>query len=231
MAHLSLQVLPRGAQEERAELQEAIMHHRLQKYPGDFTAQFNLGVMMLEHRRNADALGYLRGAVAARPNNPVALNALGEALLSTGDVNDAVGFFERAIQVNPHYTDAHSNLAIALIKQQRWEPAAAEFRKVLADKPDDPGARQKLGEVLRLLGYVSAQKGSFGDAVAYWRESLQFRPDDAALHSDLGEVLARFGRTREAVPEFEAALRLDPKLEKARRNLQAAHAQLEKAGH
>jgi Flp pilus assembly protein TadD len=231
MAHLSLQVLPRGAQEERAELQEAIMHHRLQKYPGDFTAQFNLGVMMLEHRRNADALGYLRGAVAARPNNPVALNALGEALLSTGDVNDAVGFFERAIQVNPHYTDARSNLAIALIKQQRWEPAAAEFRKVLADKPDDPGARQKLGEVLRLLGYVSAQKGSFGDAVAYWRESLQFRPDDAALHSDLGEVLARFGRTREAVPEFEAALRLDPKLEKARRNLQAAHAQLEKAGH
>jgi len=33
------------------------------------------------------------------------------------------------------------------------------------------------------------------------------------------------------VPEFEAALSLDPKLEKAKHNLQAAHAQLEKAGH
>jgi len=33
------------------------------------------------------------------------------------------------------------------------------------------------------------------------------------------------------VPEFEAALRLDPKLETARQNLQAARAQLEKARH
>ena len=58
------------------------------------------------------------------------------------------------------------------------------------------------------------------------RESLQFRQDDAVLHSDLGTLLARLGRIREAVPEFEAALRLDPNLETARHNLQAARARL-----
>jgi Flp pilus assembly protein TadD len=82
-----------------------------------------------------------------------------------------------------------------------------------------------------VLGYMSAQKGSLEEAVAYWRESLQFRQDDAAMHSNLGAMLARLGRFREAAPEFEAALRLDPKLEEARHNLQAARAQLAKGAH
>jgi tetratricopeptide (TPR) repeat protein len=228
MAHLSLQVLPRGAQDNRTTLLGAIMLHRLEKYPGDFTAQFDLGIIML-NRNNADAVRYFRGAVAARPDNAVALNALGVALVSAGDVNEAAGFFARALQVNPHFTNAHYNLADALIRQQRWEPALAEFRSVLADNPNDSVARQKLGDLLRLLGYVSAQKGSFNEAVQDWRESLLYRQNDAATHNDLAEVLVRLGRTREAVPEFEAALRIDPNLEKARHNLQAARAQL--AGH
>jgi Flp pilus assembly protein TadD len=231
MAHLWLQVLPRGVEDRRMELQEAIMLHRLEKYPGDFTSQFNLGALMLARGGNADAVPYLRGAVAARPDHPVALNTLGAALLSAGNVNEAVGFFERALQANPRYTNARYNLASALAEQQRWEQAAAEFRKVLADSPDDPGARQHLGEVLRLWGDERAKQGSLEEAAAHLRESLDFRRDDAVLHSDLGAVLARLGRIREAVPEFEAALRLDPKLETARHNLQAARARLARSDH
>jgi Flp pilus assembly protein TadD len=200
------------------------MRRRLEKYPGDFLAQFNLGVLMLDRRRNAEAAGYLRGAVAARPGNPVALNTLGAALFSKGNVSEAAGLFERAVQANPHYSVAHANLAGALIKEERWEPAAAELRSVLADSPDDQGTRKKLGDVLRLLGYISAQKGSLLEAVSYWRESSQYRLNDAAMHNDLGEVLVRLGRTREAVSEFEAALRIDPRQENARANLQTARA-------
>jgi tetratricopeptide (TPR) repeat protein len=226
MAHLWLQVLPRGGEDRRMELQEAIMLHRLEKYPGDFAAQFNLGALMLARGGGADAVRYLRGAVAARPDHPVALNTLGAALLSAGNLAEAAGFFERALQANPRYTNARYNLANALAEQQRWEPAAAEFRKVLTDNPDDQGARQHLGEVLRLWGDQNAQQGSLEEAAAHLRASLDFRQDDAVLHSDLGTVLARLGRIREAVPEFETALRIDPKLETVRHNLQAARARL-----
>jgi len=228
MAHLWLQVLPRGGQDRRMELQEAIMRHRLEKYPGDFTSQFNLGALMLARGDRADAIPYLRGAAGARPDHPVALNTLGAALLSAGNVDEAAGFFERALKTNPRYTNARYNLANALAEQQRWEPAAAGFRQVLADNPDDPAARQHLGEVLRLWGDERAKAGSLEEAAAHLRESLDFRQDDAVLHSDLGAVLARLGRFREAVPEFEAALRLDPRLETAQHNLQAARAHLEK---
>ncbi len=226
MAHLWLQVVPRGAGDRRMELQEAIMRHRLEKYPGEFTAQFNLGALMLARGDRADAVTYLRGAVAARPDHPVALNTLGAALLSAGNVEDAAGLFERALKANPQYTNARYNLASAQAEQQRWEQAAAEFRKVLAENPEDAGARQHLGEVLRLWGDQNAKAGSLEEAATHLRESLQFRKDDAVLHSDLGTLLARLGRIREAVPEFEAALRLDPNLETARHNLQAARARL-----
>jgi tetratricopeptide (TPR) repeat protein len=231
MAHLSLQVLPHGGQEQRTELEEAIMRRRLEKYPGDFMAQFNLGVLMFDRRRNADAVGYLRGALAARPGNPMALNTLGAALFSAGNVNEAAGLFEKAVQANPHYGVAHANLASALIKEQRWESAAAELRQVLADSPGDAGVQRKLGDVLRLLGYISTQKGSLNEAVAYWRESLRYRQNDAAMHNDLGEVLGRLGHTREAVQEFELALSIDPRQENARTNLQAARAGLGKTAH
>jgi len=226
MAHLWLQVLPRGAGDRRMELQEAIMLRRLEKYPGDFTSQFNLGALTLVRGANPDAIRYLRGAVAARPDHAVALNTLGAALLSAGDVNEAAAFFEQALKANPRYTNARYNLANAFAEQQHWEQAAAGFRQVLAENPGDAAARQHLGEVLRLWGDQSTKQGSLAEAAVHLRDSLDFRPDDAVLHSDLGAVLARLGRFREAVPEFEAALRLDPKLETARHNLEAARARL-----
>ncbi len=226
MAHLWLQVLPRGGQDRRMEVQEAIMRHRLEKYPGDFTSQFNLGALMLARGDTSAALPYLRGAVAARADRPVALNTLGAALLSTGSVNEAAEFFERALRVNPSYTNARYNLANAMAEQERWEQAAAEFRKLLREIPDDAGAREHLGEVLRLWGDQDAKAGKLEAAAAELRESLSFRADDAVLHSDLGTVLARLGRMQEAVPEFETALRLDPNLDTAKRNLQVARAHL-----
>jgi len=230
MGHLWLQVLPRGAGDRRMELQGALMRHRLEKYPGDFSAHFNLGALELARGRAAEAMAHLRAAVEARPEQPVALNTLGAALLTAGNAADATGMFERALRANPQYTNARYNLANALAEQQQWERAAAQFRQVLNESPGDPGASEHLGEVLRLWGNDMAAAGRLEDAAARYRESLRFREDDAELHSDLGTVLAKLGRFREAVPEFEAAVRLDPHLETAKHNLQAARARLEQTG-
>jgi len=228
MAHLSLQVLLTGPEADRPQLQAAIMQHRLDKYPGDFTAQLNLGIYMLQQKRFGDAVRYLRGAVAAQPSQPLALASLGRALLAQGDANDATGFLERALQVNPHYTNARADLAGAYILEHRWEQSADEFRQVLADRPGDQAAQHQLGGVLRLLGYQSATNRNLEQAVGYWRESEHLGQDDAEMHNDLGATLAQLGRPREAIPEFEAALRVNPNLGAARRNLEAARAQMAK---
>ncbi len=54
MGHLWIQVLPLGEKDQRMDLQEAIMQRRLEKYPADFSAHFNLGALLLT-RGNAAA--------------------------------------------------------------------------------------------------------------------------------------------------------------------------------
>lgn len=226
MAHLWLQILPRGEEDGRMELQEIIMRHRLEKYPGDFSAEFNLGALLLARGDAEGATRQLRDAVKARPDQPVALNTLGAALMKVGKTGEAAAVFEQALKANARYTNARYNLATALAEEQHWEEAAAQFRKVLEEAPEDAGARRHLGEVLRLWGDEAAGSGNLARAAEHYREALVFRQEDADLHSDFGTVLARLGRIREAVPEFEAALRLNPGLETARHNLQAAKARL-----
>ena len=226
MAHLWLQVLPRGEGDGRVELQEAVMRHRLEKYPGDFSAEFNLGALLLARGDAEGAARQMRDAIKARPDQPVALNTLGAALMKVGKPGEAAAVFEQALKANARYTNARYNLATALAEEQHWEEAAAQFRKVLEEAAEDAGARRHLGEVLRLWGDEAAGSGNLARAAEHYREALVFRQEDADLHSDFGTVLARLGRIREAVPEFEAALRLNPGLETARHNLQAAKARL-----
>jgi Flp pilus assembly protein TadD len=73
-----------------------------------------------------------------------------------------------------------------------------------------------------------AAAGRPEEAASRYRESLRLNEADAALHNDLGAMLAKLGRFREAVPEFETALRLDPLLDTAKRNLQEARDMLER---
>ncbi len=47
MGHLWLQVLPRGRGDHRRPIQEALMRHRIEKYPTDFSAHLNLGAILL----------------------------------------------------------------------------------------------------------------------------------------------------------------------------------------
>ena len=53
-----------------------------------------------------------------------------------------------------------------------------------------------------------------------FRAGLALMPESPQGHNNLGGALAASGRTAEAIAEFEQALRLDPNLASARRNLE-----------
>src|SRR6516162_8352650 len=94
MAHLWLQVLPRGTAQEQAaslrSLQEAMARHDIRRDANDFAAQYNLGAILQDRGEIGEALGHYRAAVAIRPNDAVANNALGGALLASGSFAEAV---------------------------------------------------------------------------------------------------------------------------------------------
>src|SRR5262249_11148502 len=121
MAHLWLQVLPRGDVDQRPVLQVALMQRRLEKYPGDFAADFNLGGLYLALKDTPAALEHLRAALRVQPEHAAALNTYGVALESAGQHKEAEVEFQHVLRILPTDSAARYNLAGALVRQGRME--------------------------------------------------------------------------------------------------------------
>jgi tetratricopeptide (TPR) repeat protein len=227
MGHLWIQVLPLGEGDGRVKLQDAIMRRRLEKYPADFSAQLNLGSLLMTTGDANGAIPYFENALKVQPGNSAARNSLGAALLSQSKVSEAIEQFRFALAADPHYADARYNLGNALASQEKWEQAAAEFRQVLAEHPAESGARDHLLEALLLWSRELIAANNLEQTVACYRQAIALKPDDAGLHANLGTALARLGRFAEAIPQFETALSIDPSLEPAKQSLSAARSMLQ----
>ena len=116
---------------------------------------------------------------------------------------------------------AHNNLAVALLRQGRFNEAVPHLQEVLRLNPNHARARFN-------LGVASLQRGDLRGAVAYFEEGLRRQPNDAAARNFLGRTLLTLGRTREAAREFAEAVRLRPDFDEARQNLQRANVILER---
>src|SRR5205823_2028271 len=79
MGHLWLQVLPRGTDDSRPVLQEALLRHRVERYPDDIAARTGLGALLLARKGSGEAITQLREALRLVPDHPQARNNLGAA--------------------------------------------------------------------------------------------------------------------------------------------------------
>ena len=221
MGHLWLQVLPTGDGDQRAAVQEMLVSQRLAKYPDDFTANYNMGDLLLSKDDSASAVPYFEKACKADPRSVFAASELGVALFGSSKPLGAEEQFKRALALDPTYTDARFNLASAEASTGKWEAAAADYKQVLAERPDYAKAQEHLGEVLVLWGDEFAKSHHDEQAIARYREALQIRAQDIDLHIRLGMAFARMERLDESQAEFETILRLKPDSQLARQAIDA----------
>ena len=129
--------------------------------------------------------------------------------------------FEHALRIEPEFSTARYNLAVALVAQGKREEAAAHFRRVLAARPDDADARQQLSAVLIDLGGAAVSDGRLDAAAEIYRELAGLDPKNADIRNNLGILLVRTGDIAGAIAQFEAALQANPSHAAARRNLES----------
>ena len=228
MGHFWMQVLVRGDGDQRPILQEALMRHRLAKYPDDVSAHLNLGTLLLSRNQNAPAIAHLREALRIAPEQAQALNNYGAALQSKGKVEEALEQFQHALRIQPDYPNARYNLANALLAQGKFEEAATSLRLLLADVPGDRAARAQLSAALIRMGGAAVAAGTLSTAAELYRELVGLEPGNADFRNNFGIILAQIGDLTGALDQFEAALKSDPSHRAAKRNLEQVRTKLSK---
>jgi Flp pilus assembly protein TadD len=222
MGHVWLQVLPKtkaGDADPRLVIQEAVMRRRLEKYPGDFLAEYNLGALLQLRGQYGEAAAVYRTALKADPKNVTAHNSLATALLLEDDVNGAIAEFREALQLDARYSNARYNLARALAVSGDLAGARAEYAAFLKDKPDDAEAQAGMGT-------IDFKQRNYAEALVHFREAARLDPQNADTQANLGTTLAISGDLPAAKKAFETALRINPDLQAARANLARVEAQL-----
>lgn len=185
------------------------------EHPGDFGVNFRLGFALMTKQRPAEAVGYYRAALAIRPH-VVLCDNLAYALRASGNLEEAITYCERAIQMNPTYAPAHSNRGLALKAQGKLDLAIDCFQRALEIDPDFAPAHSNLAIILK-------RKGDVAGAIEHYEESSRLAPGAIEPRYNLGLLLAREGRLDEAIDRFQEVIRIKPDLAVAHSELGMAY--------
>jgi Flp pilus assembly protein TadD len=184
MAHLWLQVLPKDAGsgiDPRAQIQEAMARHHLDKNPDDFEARYNLAALLQARGDVAGSTAQFAQAVRIRPTDAAANNALGAALIASGRTAQAIPYLAKALKTRPDYFDAHYNLGNALATQGDFARALEQFREAVRLHPQDADAEANLGSAL-------AETGNLKEARAHFERALKLNPNHQLARENLQQL-------------------------------------------
>jgi tetratricopeptide (TPR) repeat protein len=191
---------------------ETLWRATLARNPQCWMAQSNLGNLLNDQGKPAEAEMFYRDALRLNPDYAEAYMNLGIALAEQKKSVEAFQNLEKAIQIDPNFAEGHFNLAIALDGQKRFAEATDHYQRAIQLKPNYPEAYEK-------LGVAYAMRGDYAKARRFFDQAIQLRPRFAGARYDLGLLLTLQGRWAEAIDQYKQAIQIEPGLTIAHLNL------------
>lgn len=198
--------------------------------------------------RDSEALYRYVLAYTPRPSK-TAFNNFAGLLAEDGRFDEAIAYYRRALEIDPQFDDARSNLGNALVAQGKIEEAFAQYREALRLNPNSLIAHHNFALTLARqgrideaiehyrkaleieprfleghnnLGLLLATKGQYAEAIDHYRKALEIDSEFPLAHVNLGDVLIAEGHRQEAIEHFKKALEREPDLASARSSLAKA---------
>jgi tetratricopeptide (TPR) repeat protein len=200
---------------------ESSFRQALRDDPASAEAFYGVGSACLNLGKTVEARASFHRAVELAPSYPDTLpnawNNLG--LLSTrgGRTDEAIGYFQQALKVNPDHLIALDNLGNAYRQQKNWEEARKVLEHAVAVSPGDPESNYS-------LGMVFAQINDNARAYEYLHRALKARPTYPEALNNLGILYLRTERRDEALATFEECIRVAPLFDQSYLNLSRVYA-------
>ena len=192
-------------------LAEALYRRILDLVPRHFDALHLLGVVCHQTARQEAAVDFLRKAIAIDSSQPASHSNLGLAYQSMGDLESALGSFDRALSLSPGFVNALVNRGNVLHDLRRHEDALETYQRAAQLQPGDAQLRFRQGLVQLELGRPAGALESFNELLAE-------NPGNAGVLCNRGNALQALNRSAEALESYDRALTIQPRLAEALNN-------------
>ncbi len=149
----------------------------LAEYPNDADLHLFLGMTLLRLRDPRGAEAEARKAIALNPQHVDARTFLAWIELEIrGDVDAAIGEYQKVVELHPGLPEAYSNLAVAQKRKGELDRAVDSLNRALELKPDFASA-------LTARGDIFAEQDKWPAARRDFEAALKLNPhDDGALY-------------------------------------------------
>jgi len=166
---------------------ETVWRRVLELDSASYLANNNLGVVMAEQGRSADATELYERSLRTRPAYADAHNNLGYELAQQGKIDAAIEHYARALAINPGYADAEVNWGNALFGRGQFDDAIRHYAAAAKLDPERAGTHFNWALALR-------EKGDLAAAIAQFEAALAIDPEmseAAQARSESVEALRR----------------------------------------
>jgi Tfp pilus assembly protein PilF len=167
------------------------------------SSHYNVGLAYQFLNRLQDAAAAYLRALNLNPSDVKSNMNLGLVYLALGQVDDAVKYLERATELDPRLAVAQSNLGVALDARGDAGLAEQRYRRALELDSNSTTTLQNLAANL-------ITQGKAREAVTVMEQVIR-RTDTPATRKRYGDALAQSRRYDEAVQQYDAALKSDPR--------------------
>jgi tetratricopeptide (TPR) repeat protein len=149
---------------------------------------------------------------------------LGVIAHSRGNFLVAERHFERALEINPAYTEAALNLAVTYNDRGKYEKAREVYSRIKVGPAGttaglDPFARGKLANMHAEIAQAYHDAGLIREAVREYEKAVGLCPHFADLQTKLGTLLRELNDLVSARKAYEAAIQAKPNYVPARLQL------------
>jgi Tfp pilus assembly protein PilF len=159
---------------------------------------YDLGVQAMQHCDSRGALTEFQQAIDMDASLAVAYNALGLVHhLSFAQLPEAIAAYQKALQLDPKFTEANTNLGNVYLAQARYEQAIPYFEKALAD------ILYKTPYIAENnLGWCYYKKGEVQLGIDHIRGALVANPRFCLGHRNLGIIYTEMGQPEKALESY-----------------------------
>ncbi len=188
---------------KRADKAEEQIRLYLFENPSCICGRMAAAAMWLSKNQPDKAIKELNSVYMRKPNNTMALYAIGHCYEQLGRENEAIEFYQDCLKFKNYLQLPRQRLAALYFKNEQLEKTTQEYELLKNEYPDDIST-------LLTLGYLYIANGKYSKAIEVFNTTILIHPDNFHGENESIDHLISQGQFHEALELLENLLEEEP---------------------